>query len=216
LKRERALVGAAVVLLHAGFYFVVADSTHRKAVRPAPPDLVLLEPLPITPEILQHATAPPALHPHGVGPPSQGPSGRRRPGPRAADTESGPSASEPPSTSAHDWAADAAQAADQEVQAQVRREHQADGFAPRGQPLPSPEPRAPAFGWDESVTHRVQPVSGGLTVLHVNEQCGIVFYLVIPFMGACALDKPQARGDLFKHMHDPPQTGDWDARKKLP
>jgi hypothetical protein len=45
---------------------------------------------------------------------------------------------------------------------------------------------------------------GGLaTAINLNDRCGIVLFLIIPFAGGCALEKPPARGDLFEHMHDP-------------
>jgi hypothetical protein len=46
-------------------------------------------------------------------------------------------------------------------------------------------------------------VGGLATVIHLNDQCAIALFLIIPFAGGCAPEKPPARGDLFEHMHDP-------------
>jgi hypothetical protein len=206
-KTERAVVCVAIVLLHAGLYFVLASTTHRAHIEPEPPALVLL---PITLETPHDNPATPG-HPRGQ--PSRSPVSHARQGAPASSPEPITNRPVAPPT---DWAADAARAADDQVQAQITRERQARAFGPHGQALPGSAPPGPAFGWDQSAIHRFQPAGGGLTIVHVNEQCGIAFFLVVPFMGACALGKPEARGDLFKHMHDPPKMADWDDRKKLP
>lgn len=63
-------------------------------------------------------------------------------------------------------------------------------------------PKAPAFHWDHASTHRVEPVPGLGTIIHLNDQCAIFLFVIIPMAG-CALEKPPARADLFEHMHDP-------------
>jgi hypothetical protein len=208
MRKERVIVCAAVVLLHAGLYLVLTSL--RLRIEPEE-SAGVPESLPITLAMMPDAPAPQPGH--AVRQRPQAPAGRMRATPAEPGTEAITAPPLPPPT---DWAAEAARAADSQVQAQMAREHPRSELAPRGQPLAGSEPRAPAFGWDESATHRIQPAGGGVTLVHINERCGIAFYLVVPFAGACALGKLDARGDLFKHMHDAPKMGDWDDKKKVP
>jgi hypothetical protein len=69
-------------------------------------------------------------------------------------------------------------------------------------PVPSEE-----FGWSHARTHRVEPLPDGGFVLNITDRCAIVFVLIpLPF---CRVGTIPARGDLFRHMHDPAQPGDW-------
>jgi len=63
-------------------------------------------------------------------------------------------------------------------------------------------PKHHAFHWNYASTHRVEPVPGLGTIIHLSDECAIFVFVIIP-MAACALEKPPVRGDLFKHMHDP-------------
>lgn len=69
-------------------------------------------------------------------------------------------------------------------------------------------PKRHEFQWNYASTHRVEAVGGLATVIHLNDQCAIVLFVIIPFAGGCALEKPPARGDLFEHMHDPDPAPD--------
>jgi hypothetical protein len=71
---------------------------------------------------------------------------------------------------------------------------------------PAPPAKAPEFGWSYSRTHRVETGPGG-TAVHLGDHCVIAF-TPLPFP-VCKLGKKEANGDLFKHMRDPPQPGDW-------
>jgi hypothetical protein len=71
---------------------------------------------------------------------------------------------------------------------------------------PTPAAKPPEFGWAHSRTHRVETGPGGMAV-HLGDRCVIAF-TPLPFP-VCALGKKEANGDLFKHMRDPPQPGDW-------
>jgi hypothetical protein len=65
----------------------------------------------------------------------------------------------------------------------------------------------PQFDWDYARTHRVEqlPEGGGL-IIHLNENC---FIMLNPFpFPFCSPFKHKAKGDLFKHMHDPDKPGD--------
>jgi hypothetical protein len=71
---------------------------------------------------------------------------------------------------------------------------------------PTPPAKPPEFGWSHSRTHRVE-TGPGSTAVHLGEHCVIAF-TPLPFP-VCTLGKKEANGDLFKHMRDPPQPGDW-------
>ena len=117
--------------------------------------------------------------------------------------------SEPPSSTAPvvpeaiDWMAEAASAARRATQASVDRNRQAHALAPKVSPMFEVRPRPREFPWDYASTHRVEPAGGLATIVHVNDQCAIAFFLIIPFAAGCSLEKPQVRGDLFEHIHDP-------------
>jgi hypothetical protein len=67
--------------------------------------------------------------------------------------------------------------------------------------------RQPEFGWSHSSVHRIEPMEGGGFIVWINDNCGVAIgALAMPF---CMLGKKPARGDLFKHMDDPPTAGDW-------
>ena len=114
----------------------------------------------------------------------------------------------PTGGTAIDWSAEAAGAAARQVEADERRARQARAFAPAANPMFATRARRPGFHWNYARTHRVEPVPGlvpGLgTVIHLNDQCSILLFVIIPMIG-CALEKPPVRGDLFEHMHDDPE-----------
>lgn len=108
-----------------------------------------------------------------------------------------------------DWASAAQQAVADELAAQSARLREAQGFTGRSPVLPtSPEtPSKPEFGWQRWRLHRVEALPQGGLVVHLNERCVLVISaLLIP---ACGIGKIPARGDLFEHMHDAPEPGDW-------
>jgi hypothetical protein len=57
----------------------------------------------------------------------------------------------------------------------------------------------------------VEPLPDGGFVLNITDRCAIVVLLIpLPF---CRIGTIPVRGDLFQHMHEPAQPGDWkDAR----
>jgi len=71
---------------------------------------------------------------------------------------------------------------------------------------PKPPAKPPEFGWSHSRTHRVERGPGSLGV-HLGDHCVIAF-TPLPFL-VCTPGKKEANGDLFKHMRDPRQPGDW-------
>jgi hypothetical protein len=105
--------------------------------------------------------------------------------------------------SAIDWAAEAAASATRQVEADEQRARQARALLPSTGGMFSARAKRPQFHWNYARTHRIEPQPGLATVIHLNDQCAIVLFLIIPFAGGCALEKPPVRGDLFEHMHDP-------------
>jgi len=108
----------------------------------------------------------------------------------------------PPPSSSIDWAAEATAAAGSELDAEKEHARQAQALTPKKSPMFAAAAKRHQFGWDHAATHRVEPIGGLATVINLSDRCGVVLFIIIPFAAGCALDKPQARGDLFDHMHD--------------
>jgi len=173
----RAPVLAAVVAVHAGALALLIAETRSRLVHgtaQAPPLLVLLLPSPERPAAAE----------------ASGRAAARADRPR----------SRPP---AIDWAAQAEGSAAREVETGERRARQARALAPKPTPTFAVRAKRPEFHWDYARTHRVEPLPGLETVMHLSDECAVVLFLVIPFAGGCALEKAPVRGDLFEHMHDP-------------
>jgi hypothetical protein len=101
-----------------------------------------------------------------------------------------------------DWAAQASAAASDRLASNARDARQASALAPPKSALFAAQPKRHGFEWDYARTHR-EGIPGIATVIHFGDRCAIAFFLIIPVAGGCAVEKPQARGDLFDHMHDP-------------
>ncbi|MGA2708691.1 MAG: hypothetical protein ACLQJ0_14440 [Steroidobacteraceae bacterium] len=72
----------------------------------------------------------------------------------------------------------------------------------------SPAPKAPEFAWSRTHTHRVDILPDGGMLVNISSHCAII---INPFpFPICGLGKTPANGDLFEHMRDPAQAGDWD------
>jgi hypothetical protein len=99
-----------------------------------------------------------------------------------------------------DWAAEASDAAAHVVQEDEESRRRLHRF---GAPPPSaafvPSPHHPAFGWNYAATHRVEALPGGGTLIHLNDNCTLVLFIVIPMIG-CSLGRVPASGELFEHM----------------
>ena len=190
----RVVLLAAVFALHAGALVLLVEETRSRPVygeaETSPLLVWLIEPL---------------ERPRFQPPP--------RPSSRAARTAAPAQITEspPPSPSATpaapgtaiDWALEAAQSADAQAQAARQHERQARALAPTPSPMFAAPPKRHEFGWDYARIHRVEPIGGLGTVIHLNDRCAVALFIIIPFGGGCALGKPAARGDLFDHMHDP-------------
>jgi hypothetical protein len=71
---------------------------------------------------------------------------------------------------------------------------------------PTQRAKSPEFGWLHSRTHRLERDPGSLAI-HLGDHC-IITFTPLPFP-LCTPGTKEANGDLFKHMRDPPQPGDW-------
>lgn len=60
------------------------------------------------------------------------------------------------------------------------------------------EPATPGFTWKY---RRVEITEGGFPIIHINDQCvAIPFLLMMVF---CKIGHIEPQGDLFEHMRDP-------------
>jgi hypothetical protein len=59
------------------------------------------------------------------------------------------------------------------------------------------EPAAPGIPWAQ---RRVEIVQGGLPIIHINDHCVAIPFLMM--MVFCKIGHIEPRGDLFKHMQD--------------
>jgi hypothetical protein len=71
---------------------------------------------------------------------------------------------------------------------------------------PTPPAKPPEFGWSHSRTHRMERGPGSVGI-HLGDHC-VIALAPLPSV-VCSPGKKEANGDLFKHMRDPPQLGDW-------
>jgi hypothetical protein len=108
----------------------------------------------------------------------------------------------PDAGTAIDWAAEATASANDQLAADALRARQASALAAPKSALFAAPAKRHGFQWDYARTHRVEGIPGLATVVHLGDRCAVAFFLIIPFAGGCALEKPEVRGDLFDHMHD--------------
>ena len=125
---------------------------------------------------------------------------------RATEARSEPTSPESPpqsaDSSAINWAAEATASANDQLAAEALRARQANALAPPKSALFAEPAKRHEFQWDYARTHR-EGIPGLATVIHLGDRCAVAFFLIIPFAGGCAIEKPPVRGDLFDHMHDP-------------
>lgn len=188
----RVLVLATVVAAHAGALLGLLAETRTRQLRgqaEARPLLVmLLEPRERRASAVSMRAAEAPRAPR-FGPPQE------------AEPETLPPAT-PASGATIDWAAEATASAARQIEADERHARQARALAPQPSPMFAAPPKRHEFPWDYARTHRVEAVAGLGTVIHLNDQCVLVLFAIIPMLG-CTVDKPRVRGDLFEHVHDP-------------
>lgn len=187
----RALVLAVVVAVHAGVLLLLIVETRSRLVR------VEAETAPLVVLLLQPAESHPAAHSR-----TRAAAVRERAAAAPAIETPAPPAPAAPGT-AIDWAAEASTSATRQVEADEQRARQARALLPGTGGMFAARAKRPQFHWNHAHTHRIEPQPGLATVIHLNDQCAVVLFLIFPFAGGCALEKPPVRGDLFEHMHDP-------------
>ncbi len=188
----RVLVLAGVAALHALVLLLLVTGMRARLVPGmtdvAPLIVMLLEPHE-RPRTTTSARVPRALSPR-ISPPAPPPS------------KAPPVPPRPDAGSAIDWAAEATASANDQLAADSLHARQASALAPPKSALFAAQAKRHEFQWDYARAHRVDGVPGLATVIHLGDRCAIAFFLIIPVAGGCALEKPEARGDLFDHMHD--------------
>jgi hypothetical protein len=201
-KRARRLsVFAIVAALHAGVCWLLLEATRPFKIGTAASSLELIYLTLGVPEgaAKRPTQAPrpqPLTRPRAPTPPNQAPPLSQ---PSTAARAEEDNAIHPPIDWANELNRTAREAASGES-APKPREFGAPHVAPR------PPAKPPEFGWSHSRTHRVETGPGGLAI-HLGDHCVIAF---TPLPAAvCTPGKTEANGDLFKHMRDPPQPGDW-------
>jgi hypothetical protein len=189
----RVLVLAGVAALHALALLLLVTGTRARLVPGmsdvAPLIVLLLEPH----ERSRTAASARTPHAHSV-----------RVSPPAPSMSEAPAVPpQPEAGTAIDWAAEATASANDQLAADVLHARQAGALAPPKSPLFAAQAKRHGFQWDYARTHRVEGIPGLATVVHLGDRCAIAFFLIIPVAGGCAVEKPEARGDLFDHMRDP-------------
>ncbi|MDP8983797.1 MAG: hypothetical protein M3N97_01925 [Pseudomonadota bacterium] len=209
VTRERArrlATIAAVVALHVIVCWILLATTRPLNIRTAAESLQLIYLPFIAPQKTPAPVPAPALPSQPEQPPAASPPNRRRPASQpvqaapeaAAAPEEENNAIHPPI----DWANELNRAATASASGESAPKPRE--FGPHVAPTPTPKP--PEFGWSRSRTHRLEKDPGRVS-LHVGDHC-VIALSPLPSV-SCNPGKKQANEDLFKHMHDAPQLGDW-------
>ncbi len=189
----RVLVLGGVAALHALVLLLLVTGTRARLVpgmtAVAPLIVMLLEPHE-RPRTAASGHVPRAHSPR-ISPPAPPPS------------EATPVPPRPDAGTAIDWAAEATASANDQLAADALHARQARALAPPESALFAAQAKRHGFQWDYARTHRVEGVPGLAAIIHLGDRCAIAFFLIIPVAGGCAVEKAEARGDLFDHMHDP-------------
>ena len=202
-KRARRLsVFAIVAALHAGVCWLLLEATRPLKIGTAASSLELIYLTLDVPESVARTPAParPSQPPVRQGAAIPLLNQRRslsQPSAAAAGEEN--NAIHPPI----DWANELNRTAKESASGESAPKPREFG-APHVAPTPPAKP--PEFGWSHSRTHRLETGPGGLAI-HLGDHCVIAF-TPLPIT-VCTPGKTEANGDLFKHMRDPPQPGDW-------
>ncbi len=181
---RRVTVAAVAVALQGAFYFLILHETVERAVPPgAPPLQVIL----LQTTVRQRPLRLPRQHER---PASSRPSPRRN-----AVSKAGPQTVEPAPHAPIDW--------QRGIRAEVREEQSPPRKLDFGFPQAPQAPKAlPEFGWDNARIHRVEPLSGGGTLIHLGDHCVLVIYALMPFPG-CEIGRIPANGHLFDGLEGP-------------
>jgi len=118
-----------------------------------------------------------------------------------------------PAPASIDWSKEAELAASRQIDSLENARRRARGFTrleANREPWTAPASK-PEFGWSHAQTHPIEPLPEGGTLMWINERCALVLNAAL--LPVCKLGKIEARGDLFKHMNDAPEPGDWKQLK---
>jgi hypothetical protein len=201
-RAQQLSIIAVVVALHIAAYWGFLTATHPFTIRAISQNLELVFiPAPVIPS--ESSARKPAPTRRSQRASQQGAAIPPDAQPNTAPSSDEGNAIHPPI----DWAAELDRAARDAVPAEPAAELRNFGF-PHASAAP---PKPPEFGWSHTRIHRVESIPGGGMLVHVNDNCVLVF-IPLPFF-ACAPGQKPANGDLFEHMHDPPHAGDWNDGK---
>jgi hypothetical protein len=104
-----------------------------------------------------------------------------------------------------DWRAEAGIVANNVLETERRKREHPSVLEPHdfsGLTPGSTDTSKPQFGWSHAATHRVEGSPGAL-VVNVTDRCAIALVFIFPFP-MCKVGHMGAQGNLFEHMHDPP------------
>jgi hypothetical protein len=193
---------AVVVALHIAVCWMLLEATRPLKIRTAStrleltyltldmPESVARTPAPARrwqPLVRQSVATPPLNQPRPLSQPS------------GSDPGEADNAIHPPI----DWANELNRTAKESASGELAPKPREFG-APHVAPAPPSKP--PEFGWSHSRTHRLERGPGSMGI-HLGDHC-VISFTPLP-SAVCSPGKREANGDLFNHMRDPPQLGDW-------
>jgi len=201
-RARRLSVIAVVVALHIAVCWMLLEATRPLTIRTASARLELAY---LTLDMPESAARTPASARPSQPPVRQGAAipalNRRRPlsQPSAAAPGEEDNAIHPPI----DWANELNRTAKEPASGESAPKPREFG-APHVAPTPPVKP--PEFGWSHSRTNRVERGPGSVGI-HLGDHC-VIALSPLPSV-VCSPGKKEVNGDLFKHMRDPRQPGDW-------
>lgn len=191
----RIAIGAAVLCIHFALFLLIgANRVYRSEAVDAPSLLLLIPETRVSsPSTASTERATKSEVPITA---NTSPSGSPDHPERSRVT---PEEIEPQSRSI-DWAAEASKIANEIAAADSA--HRAARPQLSGQPISQ---ATQSFAWSHSRINRIEQTADGNTIVWINDRCYLVNFL---FPG-CLLGTRQARGDLFEHMGNRAEFGDW-------
>jgi len=119
---------------------------------------------------------------------------------------------ETPAPASIDWSTESRLAASRQIDSLEEARRRARGFKPLEANRPPTDTPAshPKFGWSHARIHRIESIPEGGTLVWINDRCALV--VTAGLMPVCKIGKIEARGDLFEHLDDAPELGDWKSR----
>ena len=198
----------AAVAVHLGLILaLVSTPEHRSPAttsEPPPPILFFIDEHPSPSEEPHLAPRKPVLRRFGSFESS----------PEVFPVETPPSVAPDEAPKQIDWRLEAERAAARQIDEQERGSHSNTALVHRAdgvKPLVPPAAQPPNGFWDPTRVQRVQPLETGGLLVHVNDRCAIAV-IGLAILPGCKLGKIEARGNLFEHMDEAPQLGNWKDR----